>query len=98
MTTSVELSVVDDVEEGRYEARLGTELVAFIHYHLDSERITLIHTQVDRAHEGEGIASRLIGEALDDIRQRGLTVVPMCPFVRGYVQRHPEYADLVAST
>lgn len=95
MTTSTELSVVDNAGEGRYEARVGSDVVGFIVYRLDAGRITLVHTEVDPEFEGEGIGSRLVAGALDDIRGRGLAVVPMCPFVRGFIERHPEYSELV---
>lgn len=98
MTTSVEFSVADNAEEQRYEARLGEKVIGFIPYRQGPERITLIHTQVDSQFEGEGVASRLVAGALDDIRRRGLTLVPLCPFVRTYLRRHPEYSDLVATT
>jgi predicted GNAT family acetyltransferase len=45
--------------------------------------------------ENKGLGARLVAGALDDIRARGLRVVPFCPFVRAYIRRHPEYADLV---
>jgi predicted GNAT family acetyltransferase len=92
-----ELSVEDNVDEQRYEARLGSEVVGFIAYRHDPGVMTLIHTEVDPALEGKGIASRLVAGALDDLRRRGLSVVPLCPFVRAYLRRHPEDADLVAS-
>jgi predicted GNAT family acetyltransferase len=96
MATSVELVVADNAEQRRYEARQSSEVVGFILYRLDPGRITLIHTEVAPALEGKGIASQLVSGALDDIRRRGLTIVPICPFVRAYLRRHPEYADLVA--
>lgn len=96
MATSVELIVADNAAQRRYEARRGSEVVGFISYRLDSGRMTLIHTEVVPALEGQGIASQLVAGALDDIRRRGLSVVPICPFVRAYLRRHPEYADLVA--
>jgi predicted GNAT family acetyltransferase len=96
MATSVDLVVADNAEKQRYEARQGSEVVGFILYRLDPGRITLIHTEVAPALEGKGIASQLVTGALDDIRRRGLTIVPICPFVRAYLRRHPEYADLVA--
>lgn len=98
MATSVELVVADNAEQRRYEARQGSEVAGFILYRLDPGRMTLIHTEVAPALEGKGIASLLVKEALDDIRRRGLTIVPICPFVRGYLRRHPEYTDLVART
>ncbi len=96
MATSVELTVTDNAEQRRYEARQGSEVVGFITYRLNPGRITLIHTEVAPALEGQGIASQLVAGALDDIRRRGLTIVAICPFVRAYLRRHPEYADLVA--
>ncbi len=90
MATSVELVVADNPEEQRYEARLGSELVGFIMYRLHPGRITLIHTEVAQALEGKGVGSQLVAGALDDIRRRGLTIVPICPFVRAYLLRHPE--------
>ena len=47
--------------------------------------------------EGHGVGSRLVQGALDDLRARGLAVVPLCPFVAGFIDRHPEYADLVTT-
>lgn len=96
MATSVELTVADNAGQRRYEARQGSEVVGFITYRLHPGRMTLIHTEVAAALEGKGIASQLVAGALDDIRRRGLTIVPICPFVRAYLRRHPEYADLVA--
>ena len=58
--------------------------------------IVLVHTEVAPAVEGRGVGSRLVSAALDDIRARGLRLVPICPFVRAYLGRHPEYADLLA--
>jgi len=56
----------------------------------------LVHTDVATSVEGSGVGSALVAGALDDIRARGLRVVPVCPFVAAYVRRHPGYADLVA--
>ncbi len=97
MATSGQLTVVDNADRRRYEARLGSEVVGFIMYRLDGERLTLVHTEVDSELEGEGVGSMLVAGALDDIRGRGLSVVPICPFVSAYLRRHPEYSDLVAS-
>jgi uncharacterized protein len=95
--TSIELSITDNAEKRRYEARQGSEVAGFITYRHDPGRMTLIHTEVGPALEGKGIASQLVAGTLDDIRHRGLSVLPICPFVRAYLRRHPEYSDLVAS-
>lgn len=55
----------------------------------------LVHTDIDPGYEGRGLGSKLVAGALDDLRRRGLGVVPLCPFVAAYLRRHPEQADLV---
>ena len=59
--------------------------------------IRLVHTEVLPAFSGQGHAATLARSALDDARARGLTVRPDCPYVASYIEKHPEYADLVAS-
>jgi predicted GNAT family acetyltransferase len=92
-----ELTVADNSEAQRYEARFGSELIGIVGYRLEPGEITLIHTEVDPAFEGQGVASRLVAGALDDIRRRDLSLVPVCPFVQSFLRRHLEYADLVAT-
>jgi predicted GNAT family acetyltransferase len=98
MAMSGELNVTDNAEERRYEAHAGEEVIGFIDYRLAPGQMRLLHTEVDREVEGEGVGSLLVARALDDIRRRGLEVVPFCPFVLAFIKRHPEYSDLVAST
>jgi predicted GNAT family acetyltransferase len=64
-------------------------------YQLDPGTITLIHTEIDEAYEGKGLGSVLVRHVLDDARERGLAVLPVCPFVRGWISRHEDYLDLV---
>jgi uncharacterized protein len=92
-----ELTLTDNAEKRRYEAPVGSQVVGVIAYYPEDGRLTLLHTEVDTAFEGKGVASRLVAGALDDIRRRGLLLVPVCPFVRSYLERHPEQGDLVAS-
>jgi predicted GNAT family acetyltransferase/glutaredoxin len=94
---SVEDSVVVDAPEAsRYELRLGGTLIGISAYHRRGDRIAFTHTEVDEEHEGRGFASHLARGALDDARRQGLQVVPLCPYIAAYIQRHPEYEDLVA--
>ena len=79
----------------RYEALVDGELAGFTQYRERPGLIAFIHTEVDSKREGAGVASTLIGEALDDARQRGLAVLPFCPFVNAYIKKHREYAELV---
>lgn len=87
--------VVDNASEGRYELRDGEQLIGTITYRARPDRITLVHTEIEPAYEGKGMGSRLVRGALDDIRARGLKLVPRCEFVRAYLGRHPELSDLV---
>lgn len=82
-----------------YEASLDGEdkVVGFIRFRHRPGQTVLIHTETDPAYEGRGIGGSLARAALDDIRARGEKVVVLCPFVSAYVERHPEYADLLAS-
>lgn len=93
--------VTDVPERHRYEIRVGDETAGFAEYalrtdpHGDGETIAFIHTEVDDAYAGQGLAGRLARAALDDARARGLAVLPFCPFIRGWIAKHPEYLDLV---
>lgn len=97
MTDPPEATVVDNPAELRYELRLGGDVVGQIRYATEPGVVVLVHTDVAEAIEGMGLGSFLVRGALDDLRARGLEIVPVCPFVSAYVRRHPEYADLVAS-
>ena len=90
------LNVVKNDALRRFEIHLGDDL-AFLRYAEEPGVIRLIHTEVPEQLSGRGIAGRLASFALDDARARGLRVVPSCPYVRAYIDRHPEYADLIAA-
>lgn len=88
--------VRDNPELDRYEVLLDDSVAGFAAYRLAESRITFTHTEIDPAHEGAGLGSVLARGALDDARERGLSVVPLCPFIAGYIRRHPdEYADVL---
>lgn len=92
----MDTELVDAPDHHRYELRSGDTLVGFIDYRLHGDVIRLIHTEVPEAFSGQGHAATLARSALDDARARGLTVRPDCPYVAAYIEKHPEYADLVA--
>jgi uncharacterized protein len=92
---SAQVAVRDNPDELRYELLVDGDVAGEIRYRRSPDRIVLVHTEVSPALEGQGLASRLVADALEDIRARGMRVVPICPFVRAYIQRHPEYEDLV---
>ena len=89
--------VTDNRDERRFEARLDGDLAGCLFYRERTGEIILVHTEVADQFEGHGVGGRLVAGALDDIRDRGLSVTVWCPFARGYIDRHPEYADLVVS-
>ena len=84
------LVVRDHERELRYELTLDGEVLGFIRYRRHPDSVVLVHTDVDPAYEGQGLGSMVVQGALDDLRERGLRVVPLCPFVREYLRRHPE--------
>ena len=81
--------------EQRYEARVGDELAGSAYFETDDELVVFTHTEVDDAFEGQGVGSSLARFALDDVRAKGLKVVPRCPFIKGWIDRHEGYQDLV---
>jgi len=90
------VQVVDNPEKHRYEARgADGSVVGFSQYQRTDELVVFTHTEVDASQEGKGVGSALVRGALDDVRGSGLRVLPLCPFVKSYIGRHREYADLV---
>jgi predicted GNAT family acetyltransferase len=89
------IAVQDNPGKSRYELVLNERVVGEILYRLEPDHVVLLHTEVLPSVKGEGLGAQLVAGALDDVRARGLHVVPVCPFVRSYIRRHPDYADLV---
>ncbi|MEA3011029.1 MAG: uncharacterized protein QOJ91_2721 [Sphingomonadales bacterium] len=79
----------------QYELEVEGQL-ALAAYRLRDGRITFTHTEVPAALEGHGIGKRLVKAALEDARAQGLKVIPACPFVKHYMDTHPETEDLLA--
>ena len=84
----------DNKERKRYELQIEGR-TSFIDYIIAKDNIYLTHTEVPPDLGGRGIASLMILQALVDIKKRGLTLVPLCPFVAGYLKKHPHWKDLV---
>lgn len=91
----MEITIRDDVARSRYLAEDGEDRLGFAAYTRAGDVTTFTHTVIDPAHEGQGVGSTLVRHALDAERAAGRRIVPRCPFVRAFVERHPEYADLV---
>jgi len=88
-------NIRDNTERNRFELDADGQ-VAFSNYKRANDVLTILHTEVPQALEGHSIGSALIRGVLDIARSQGLKVVTVCPFAKGYIERHPEYADLVA--
>ena len=91
-----EAEVVDVPDANRYELRLDERVIGLAAYRRRDGRIAFTHTEVHESWEGRGFGSRLAAAALDDAGRQGLDVVPLCPFIARYIERHPEYAGLLA--
>jgi len=87
--------ILDVAEWSRFEIHENGELGGFAAYRLEPGRITFTHTEIKDAFGGRGLGGQLIRGALDAARARALAVVPECPFVRGWIAKHPDYLDLV---
>ena len=88
-------AITDDPEQSRYELRVAGELAGFLTYHLRGQAISLTHTEVEPPFQGKGLATHLARFSLDDARNRGVAVLPFCPYVNSWIRKHPEYAGLV---
>jgi predicted GNAT family acetyltransferase len=95
---AMETTVRDNPEESRYEIRDGDRVLGLAAYQRRGDTTVFTHTEVDPDAGQDGLGSTLVRAALDDVRSRGGSVVPQCPFVRGWIERHQDYADLVASS
>ena len=91
------MTVRDNSEQHQYEIDVDGELAGWIVYRRNGDVVAMLHTEVEPEHEGKGVGAALAKGALDDVRDHGLKVLPLCPFVATYVKRHPEYDDLVTS-
>jgi uncharacterized protein len=89
------VTVADNPMGSRYEARIDGKLAGVCEYELADDTVVFLHTVVAAEYEGQGVGTALARAALDDARARGLHVRALCPFIRGWMERHPEYSDLI---
>ena len=91
-----QVEVVDEPGRHRFEIRVDGEMAGFTEYRRSHGLIAFVHTLIDPRFEGQGYGSRLITEALGEVRDAGLAVLPFCPFVRAFIASHTsDYLDLV---
>jgi predicted GNAT family acetyltransferase len=93
-----DVEVRDNPAESRVEGRVDGELAGFAAYNDRDGARVFTHTEVDPAYAGQGVGGAIARGALDGARASGLSVVPRCPFIKGWIERHPDYADLVATS
>jgi uncharacterized protein len=93
---TVELTVRDAPGEDRYEIREGDRVLGIAAYRRRGTVTEFVHTEVDQDSGHAKVGSRLVQAALDDVRARGGSVVATCPFVRGWIERHAGYGDLLS--
>jgi uncharacterized protein len=88
-------TITDVSERRRYEIAIDGVVVGIAEYRRRPGVISFIHTEVDPSRKGDGLGTMLVKAALDSARAAGLAVLPYCPFVRNFIDRHREYLDLV---
>jgi len=85
-----DIDVVDNDELRRFEITVDGKVAGFAIYRTEPGAVVFTHTEIDPAFEGQGLGSKLAAAALKDVRDRGLEIVPLCPFIAAYLKRHPE--------
>ena len=88
------ITVTDNRAANRFEARDGDTLAGFADYLRTPELVAFVHTEVDPAFEGRGVGSLLAREGIESVQAEGLRVLAVCPFIAGWLARHPQYAHL----
>lgn len=88
--------VVHNPEKQRYEIEVDGILAGFTQAIEDGDVVTFPHTEIFDQFEGQGLASQLVTGALDDVRVRGKKVIAICPYVVRFIEKHQDYADLLA--
>jgi uncharacterized protein len=97
MTNDSSPVLVRNDEAHRYELQVHGQVVAFTDFRVRPGYLVMIHTETDPVFEGRGYGSALVKGLLTDVRARGEKIKVDCPFVAGYIERHPEYADLLVT-
>jgi predicted GNAT family acetyltransferase len=92
----MDFQLSDNQEKHRFELHVGIELAAFAEYNVLKNGLLFTHTEVLPAFEGRGIGSAIARYALDETRRRSVQAIPVCPFIAGYLRKHPEYQDLLS--
>lgn len=91
----VKIEVRNDPESRQFTVLVEGKVAGKAEYRLRGDTYLFTHTEVDPEFQSRGVANRLARAALDDVRDQGRTLVPLCPFIAAYIRRHPEYDEIV---
>ncbi|WP_426573161.1 GNAT family N-acetyltransferase [Aquihabitans sp. McL0605] len=94
---TIEIRQEDEGQRGRYRLLVDDADAGEVTYRMQDGNRVFVHTEVHEDFEGQGLAGKLAEHVLDAARREGILIVPQCPYIRGYIERHPEYQDLVAT-
>ena len=98
MTDEPRVTVTDNAEQSRFEVSVDGTLAGYATYQRKQDAVLFVHTEVFDEYAGQGLAAQLAKAALGTVRAAGSTIVPLCPYIKAYVQKHaPEYDDLLQS-
>ena len=86
-----------NAEGSRYEILVDGRVVGIAEYADRGEVLVFHHTEIDASMRSNGLGAELVGAALDDVRARGLHIIPTCWYVAEFVELHPDYGDLLAT-
>jgi predicted GNAT family acetyltransferase len=89
-------TVSNNASSQRYELNDEGSVVGIAQYRMDGDALVFTHTEIQPQHEGRGYGSALARGALEDVRRQGLQVVALCEFIASYIDRNPEYRELLA--
>ncbi|WP_227997175.1 GNAT family N-acetyltransferase [Nocardia australiensis] len=87
--------VVRNGDKNRYEVYYGGQLAGFSEYEERDDETVFIHTEIDDAFSGKGLGSTLAEQAIEDVIARGRVIRPLCPFIKAYLDKHPQYDEHV---
>lgn len=88
-------TIRDIPEKSAYVVEIDGKVVGRADYRLRGSVYRFVHTEIDPDRGGEGLGTRLVRTALDDVRSKGGSVVPICPFFKAFIDDHSDYQDLV---
>lgn len=92
----MEIELIDNKDKSRFEVEIQDKM-AIMDYKKKDNKLYILHTEVPKEFEGKGIASAMVKKVLNLIKEKDMKLVSLCPFVSGYIKRHPEYKSLVAN-